>query len=363
MHEPTAHPPTADPFAGTVSTVDRAAEAGRGDFYRRASQQQLAPLWRVLHGLVTETPVPGCVAAHWRYRDVRPYVMESCTQISAEEAERRVMVLENPGLPGASRITQSLFGGLQVILPGETAPAHRHTASALRFIIEGRDAFTAVAGERTMMEPGDFVITPSMTWHDHGNLGSAPMVWLDGLDMHIVNLLAASFRESYPGRTHPLHRPEGAAMAEAGCNLLPVDQRYPGQTSLIFNYPYARTREALDRLARFRPVNEWHGHKMRYTNPVTGGWAMPTIATWAQLLPKGFTSRPYRSTDSTVFVVIEGRGQSKVGDQLFDWEPHDIFVVPSWATVVHSASEDSALFSYSDRAVQEKLDLLREEPL
>ena len=352
-----------DASGGMVTSVDRAAEASRGDFYRRASQQHLAPLWRVLHGLVTETPVPGCVPALWRYRDVRPYVMESCTQISTEEAERRVMVLENPGLRGASRITQSLFGGLQVILPGEVAPAHRHVASALRFIIEGRDAFTAVAGERTMMEPGDFVITPSMTWHDHGNVGDAPMVWLDGLDMHIVNLLGASFREGYPGPVHPVDRPEGAAMAEAGCNLLPVDQRYPSQTSPIFNYPYARTREALDRLARFRAVNEWHGHKMRYVNPVTGGWAMPTISTWMQLLPKGFSSRPYRSTDSTVFVVVEGRGQSKVGEQVFDWEPHDIFVVPSWTPVVHSAAEESTLFSYSDRVVQEKLDLLREEQL
>ena len=104
---------------------------------------------------------------------------EACGLISTEEAERRVLVFENPGLPGQSRITQSLFGGLQIILPGEIAPAHRHTASALRFILEGKDAYTAVGGERTMMEPGDFVITPSMTWHDHGNVGKEPMVWLD----------------------------------------------------------------------------------------------------------------------------------------------------------------------------------------
>jgi gentisate 1,2-dioxygenase len=363
MNKPLPNPVDGDDFAGAVATVNRAAEAGRVDFYRRASQQHLAPLWRVMHGLVTEMPFPGCVPALWRYQDVRPYVMEACTQISTEEAERRVMVLENPGLPGQSRITQSLFGGLQVIMPGETAPAHRHVASALRFIIEGRNAFTAVSGEKTMMEPGDFVITPSMTWHDHGNVGSDPMVWLDGLDMHIVNLMAASFREGYPGRVHPVDRPEGAAMAEVGCNLLPVDHRHASQTSPIFNYPYARTREALDKLARFRPVNEWHGHKMRYVNPVNGGWAMPTMATWMQLLPKGFASRPYRSTDSTVFVVVEGRGRSTVGGQPFDWEPHDIFVVPSWTTVVHSASEDTTLFSYSDRAVQEKLDLLREEYL
>ena len=152
-------------------------------------------------------------------------------------------------------------------------------------------------------------------------------------------------------------------MAEAGANLLPIDHRHRGQTSPIFNYPYARTRESLDRLSRFRPINEWHGHKMRYVNPLTGGWAMPTLATCMQLLPKGFETRPYRSTDSTVFVAVEGRGHSIVAGQRFDWEPHDIFVVPSWSHVTHHAGEESTLFSYSDRAVQEKLDLLREEAL
>jgi gentisate 1,2-dioxygenase len=353
----------ADEFAGTVATVDREAEADRSDFYQRASRHHLAPLWRVLHGLVTETPRPGCVAAHWRYRDVRPYILESCDRISAAEAERRVMVLENPGLPGQSRITQSMFGGLQIILPGEIAPAHRHTASALRFIIEGSSAFTAVAGEKTMMEPGDFVITPSMTWHDHGNVGNEPMVWLDGLDMHVVNLLGASFREGHPDGVHRIERPEGAAMAESGYNLLPIDFHSRNQTSPIFNYPYTRTREALESLSRFRPANPWHGYKMKYVNPLNGGWAMPTISTWMQLLPKGIATKPYRSTDSTVFVVVEGRGESTIGDLVFAWEPHDIFVVPSWVTSSHSAFEDATLFSYSDRAIQEKLDLHREEAL
>ncbi len=364
--------------SGYADSVNPAAEAARSGFYDRASQQHLAPLWRVLGGLVPEVPKPRALPALWRYADVRPFVMESCTQISTEEAERRVMVFENPGLPGQSRITQSLFAGLQIILPGEIAPAHRHTASALRFIIEGRDAYTAVAGEKTMMLPGDFVITPSMTWHDHGNEGTDPMVWLDGLDMHIVNFFNASFREAYlgngAGAVQPVHRPDGAAMAESGSNLLPIDQQWGTLASPIFNYPYLRTREALDQLKRFREINAWHGHKMRYVNPVNGSWAMPTLATCMQLLPQGFQTRPYRATDSTVFTVVEGQGSSRIstaaGEQVFDWGPHDIFVVPSWATVTHSASGgvggqggDAVLFSYSDRAVQDKLDLFREEQL
>ena len=350
----------AQELEGIVPTVNLAAEEGRMDFYGRAKTQHLAPLWRVLHGLVTATPVARCVPAIWHYQDVRPYLMEACELIGAAEAERRVMVLENPGLPGQSRATQSLFAGLQIILPGEIAPAHRHVASALRFIVEGKDAFTAVAGERTMMELGDFVITPSWTWHDHGNEGSGPMVWLDGLDMHVVNMFAASFREDMGGKAHRLERPEGAASAEFGNNLLPVEMTHRTQTSPIFNYPYRKSRESLDTLARMRAPDSWHGHKMKFINPVNGGWAMPTISTWMQLLPKGYKTSPYRSTDSAVFTVVEGRGKSTIGGETFEWGPHDIFVAPSWMAHTHQASEDAVLFIYSDRVIQEKLDIWRE---
>jgi len=345
---------------GFAHTVNVEAEEGRLDFYARAGEQHLAPLWRVLGGLVPETPKPKSVPAIWKYAAVRPYLMEACKLIGAAEAERRVMVLENPGLPGQSRICESLFAGLQIILPGEIAPAHRHAASALRFIIEGKNAWTAVAGERTMMEPGDFVITPSMTWHDHGSRSDAPMVWLDGLDMHIVNLLSASFRDGYPEKEHPLTRPERAAEWEFGANLVPVNSAHGSQTSPIFNYPYGKTREALDGLARIREPDPWHAHKMKYINPVNGGWAMPTLSTWMQLIPKGFKTAAYRSTDSAIFTVVEGKGRSHIGKQRFDWGPHDIFIAPSWIPHAHEAAEDAVIFIYSDRVVQEKLDLFRE---
>ncbi|MGQ0543716.1 MAG: gentisate 1,2-dioxygenase [Betaproteobacteria bacterium] len=351
---------TAAQPSGVLPTVDERAEESRQEFYARARTLHLAPLWRVLNKLVTEEPRPQCGPALWRYRDVKPYLMEACDLIAAEEAERRVLVLENPGLPGQSRITGSLFGGLQIIRPGEIAPAHRHVASALRFIIEGRNAYTAVAGERTTMEPGDFVITPSMTWHDHGSEGSAPMVWLDGLDMHIVNLMSASFREAYPAACHPVDRPEGAALTEFACNLLPLDcARAPG-TSPIFNYPYRRTREVLGQYSRLRDPDSWHGFAMKFVNPLNGSWAMPTLSCWMQLLPAGFKTRPYRSTDSTVHVVVEGTGTSTIGDEVFDWSPGDIFVAPSWMSRSLAAASEAVLFSYSDRVVQEKLDFWRE---
>jgi len=332
----------------------------RQAFYDRIAPANLAPLWENLHRMVTPVPAPACVPAIWRYREVRPHLMESGGLITAQEATRRVLMLMNPGLGGEASITGSLFAGLQLIMPGEIAPAHRHSQSALRFIIEGHGAYTAVDGERTTMQPGDFVITPSWTWHDHGNESSEPMVWLDGLDIQIVKLLGASFAEGYPDETQPVSRPEGDSFARFGHNLLPVDWRPEVKTSPVFNYPYVGTREALENLARNGAPDPYHGHKLRYVNPASGEFAMPTIATFVQLLPAGFASQPYRSTDGTVFVVVEGTGETRIGDTVFAWEPHDIFVVPSWMTHTHRAQSETVLFSFSDRVVQEKLGLWRE---
>ena len=268
----------------------------RQQFYDRIAPANLAPLWEQLHSLVTSAPVPKCLPTVWRYRDVRPFLMQSGSLITAQEATRRVLMLMNPGLGGQASITGSLFAGLQLIMPGEVAPAHRHTQSALRFIIEGHGAYTAVDGERTLMEPGDFVITPSWTWHDHGNDTSEPMVWLDGLDVQIVNLLNASFAEGYPDDTQPISRPEGDSFARYGNNLLPIDWKPKTKTSPVFNYPYGRTREALAALQQNGAPDPYHGHKLRYVNPASGEAAMPTIATFVQLLPAGFASLPYRAT-------------------------------------------------------------------
>ena len=117
-----------------------------------------------------------------------------------------------------------------------------------------------------------------------------------------------------------------------------------------------------DSLKRFVTMHEspWHGLKMKYVNPVTGDYAIQTIATFIQLLPKGFQTQPYRATDGTVFVCVEGQGKTRVGDKTFAWGPRDVFVVPSWMTYTHAASEDAVLFSFSDRSAQEKLGLFRE---
>ena len=333
----------------------------REAFYGRLTTRNMQPLWEVFAQRFPPQPKPEMTAALWRYDEMRPLLMEAGRLLTPEEAERRVLVLENPGLPGTSQITNSLYAGLQLILPGEQAPCHRHAASALRFVLEGTGACTSVEGERATMHPGDFILTPSWTYHDHANPGSEATIWLDGLDMPIVNLMDTAFGEHYPGKGSPNSVEEGDSLARFGANMLPVDFTTTRPSSPLFTYPFSRSREALDRLYRHGPVHPSHGVKMRFVNPATGGAPMPTMAAFMQLLPAGFSGAPYRQTDATVFCGVEGRGRTRIGDTTFEWGPRDVFVAPSWMPVAHEAREDAVLFSMSDRPAQQVLGLWREE--
>jgi gentisate 1,2-dioxygenase len=343
-------------------TTDVTAQTAddRRDYYQALSKENLGPLWESLKGLVPSEPRPRAVPFMWSYSEVRPRLLEAGSLITAEEAERRVLVLQNPGLEGMSQITDTIYAGLQLILPGEVAPAHRHTQSALRFAIEGEGAFTAVDGERTTMLPGDFIITPAWTWHDHGSEGSGPVVWMDGLDVPLVRFLGAGFREEYNDNAQSISRAEGDAAARYGSGLLPVDCPVRS-TSPIFNYPYSRTREALHTISRAGPPDPHFGYAMRYINPTNGEWAIPTIAAGMRLLPAGVTTKPYKSTDGAVIVLVEGRMRATIGEARFEMAPKDVAAIPGWTSHRFEASEDAVFFIYSDRPVHEKLGLWREQ--
>ena len=347
--------------AGAATPASSAPDA-RADFYRRLDKGNLTPLWEVLHALVPPAPQSPCVPALWKYKDVRPYILESGSLITAREAVRRVLILENPGMRGQSCITRSLYCGLQLILPGEVAPSHRHTQSALRFIVEGAGAYTAVDGERTVMHPGDFIITPSWTWHDHGNPAEGePVVWMDGLDIQILQLFDATFAENYPHEEQPVTKPMGDSTVRYGSNMVPVGPLPTSRTSPIFSYPYERSRETLHALSRGAEPDACHGWKMQYINPLTGGPAMPTIGSFMQLLPAGFRSSPYRCTDGTIYSVVEGTGSVVISGNTFEYEPRDTFVVPSWHPVQFLPRSESVLFSFSDRPAQNALGFWREQ--
>jgi gentisate 1,2-dioxygenase len=332
----------------------------RADFYRRIGTRHMSPLWEVLGALVPPQPHSPAAAHLWHYAELREQVMEAGRLISAEEAERRVLILENPSLRGQSCITQSLYAGLQLIMPGEVAPAHRHTQSALRLVLDGEGAYTAVDGERTTMRRGDFIITPAWTWHDHGNLGKEPVVWLDGLDIPIVRFLDAGFAERSELASQQPLRPEGDALARYGANMLPMDYApRPAEPTRVFVYPFERTKASLAAISLGTP-DPHHGFKLRYVNPATGAPPMPTIGAFAQWLPAGFETLPLRSTDGTVHVCLQGGGEVRVGERTWRFQENDVFVVPSWQALQLRADRGALIFSFSDRPVQQALGLWSE---
>jgi gentisate 1,2-dioxygenase len=213
------------------------------------------------------------------------------------------------------------------------------------------------------MRRGDFIITPAWTWHDHGNLGDQPVVWLDGLDIPIVRFLDAGFAERSEQMTQAPLRPEGDALARYGANMVPLDyQPKPADPTRVFVYPFERTKASLVAISQ-GTADPHHGFKLRYVNPATGASPMPTIGSFAQRLPAGFETQPVRCTDGTVHVCLEGGGEARVGDQTWRFQENDVFVVPSWHALQLRADRDCLLFSFSDRPVQQALGLWREQRL
>lgn len=337
----------------------------RDDYYSRLTPEALAPLWEVMKGLVRPEPISKATAHAWSYERARALLLEAGELLTAEEAERRVLVLENPALAGQSRVTSTLYAGLQLILPGETAPAHRHTASAMRFVLESDGGHTTVAEERTQMHRGDFIVTPSRAYHDHGHDGDKPVIWLDGLDVAIVNFFEAGFSDEYEGdMSQPVTKPMGSSLAQYGQGLLPIDAISPfGASSPVFSYPYDRSRAALKAVAAATAPDAHFGHSLRYSNPIDGGWVMPTIATWLTSLPAGFETKPVRSTDGQVLVVSEGEVEVEVAGKTFTLGENDIMAIPGWQARRFQSSKGAVLFSFSDRSAQEKLGLWRQDLL
>jgi len=188
------------------------------------------------------------------------------------------------------------------------------------------------------------------------------VIWLDGLDVPIVNLFRASFSEGNMAMELTPGPPQGDCEARYAGGLLPEGCEVATRiSSPLLNYRYARTRESLATIQRNGPIDPYHGVKLRDANPLTGDSVMPTLSAAIELWPSGFDSAPYRSTDGRVFVVIEGRGRSEIGDALVDWGENDVVVAPRWALQRHHAQSEAVIFSFSDRAAQEKLGLWREE--
>ena len=341
------------------------ASADPSEYFERVRQQGMGPLWKAMGDLMPTTPKPREVPYQWRWADIRDLVYESAKVVRVEDAVRRVLMLLNPGLPTEqAAVTQTLYAGIQIILPGEVAPAHRHTPNALRFVMEGEGAFTTVEGEKTILRKGDVVTTPNWTWHDHGNESKGPVVWLDALDIPLVNALSGMFYEDYPQKTHPVRDAENSSQRTYGRALRPTGETRASNYSPILNYTYANAREALESM----PSTAWsptEGRVIEYINPLTGGPILPTMDAFLQQVDPGMDLKACRQSASRIVMGVEGEGTLEVEDQRFRWKPFDVMVVPAWAKhrVVPTGRTPAVLFSYTNAPVMRALSLYRETVL
>ncbi|MGI4814206.1 MAG: cupin domain-containing protein [Janthinobacterium lividum] len=318
--------------------------------------------------LFTPEPRSPMQPIHWRWSDLLPLLERIGAKIDiGSGGQRRTLRLANPGLPWGT--TPTFWGSIQYILPGEVAGAHRHSANAFRFIMEGNGASTTVDGERYTMNVGDLVLTPAWTFHDHIHHGDKPMIWLDVLDINIMRSMHATFFEALPTETQEVLDIEDRTYREYGSGLMrpprisvgPAAKPTPPLNPLLV-YERARAEASLD-LAQGLPADPYDDVVLEYQNPVNGGPAMTTLSMKLQKLRPGFKGRARRHTGSKLYYVIRGSGVSVVGDQTFDWNTGDFIAVPPWAWVEHSnpSGAEALLFSVDDTPTLAALGYYREQ--
>lgn len=298
--------------------------------------QNVKPLWTVMSAMVPPKPAPKAVPHIWKYKEVRPLLLESGRVVHESEAERRVLMLINPNLD-SPKTTDTLYAGLQLVNSGETAPAHRHVAFALRFIIEGSGGFTAVEGEKLYMEEGDVILTPRWEWHDHGKEGDGPMIWLDGLDLPVFQFLPVNFAEHYEESRYPSK---------------PVEQ-----SPILWKWPAVQ--KSLDSqdgdYAHFNYMNQKDS-----TNHIS-----TTISARADRISSQKAGPRRQETASFVCHIHKGTGRTVIKqddkEEVLEWTTKDTFCIPSWAEFQHfnDSSDTAYIFSYSDTALLQNLGMHR----
>jgi len=336
-------------------TNKQEAQAGANDFHTAIQDAAVVALWEMFGGAGGPQPAPE-PAYHWPWRVLGPLMDRAVAETGMADAERRVLSLANPAYRRDDhfRATTNLNAGLQILMPGERARPHRHSMDALRFVVEGTGAATIVDGKRCPMERGDLILTPAWTWHEHVHDGEARVIWLDSLDVPLVQDMDATFFEPGPARDFPV-LPEDSAFTAPG--LVPAEA-LATPYSPLFRYPWAQARDAL----AATPAAADGSRLLRYVNPATGGPVLSRLDCYLLGLSAGTPTRRYRTTSNAVCFVAEGSGRSTVGDVTIDWQANDIFTLPHWSWISHVAGDGGAtVFQSTDRDVMRRLNLLREE--
>lgn len=298
-------------------------------------RSHIHPLWDRYRRITPVAPKAKDAPMHWRWRDLEPFTERAAKEVGIEDVERRALILVNPAFGGETVTTQNLIGAFTVLEPGDKAVPHRHTAAAIRFSTRAEGAVTIVNGRRCEMKEGDLVLTPPMCWHGHINQGSRRTVWFDAANMPAICNLDASFFE--PGTRQDERFWE---VGDEGAS----EYRFPG--------------DEMRRQLAAAPVGPDGAKTVRYTK--NGGSVMPTLDLFLARITG--RTRLKRSTHNAVCLVVSGEGRSTVGEQAFEWSRHDVFTIPHWTWASYEARGGSAeLFVVTDRAIYERLELLREE--
>lgn len=340
------------------------ADAFREAFHERMHANNMYGLWE-LASQMTPHPQPKMVAHMWPWSVTESIISQSARAVPVGD-ERRALQLFNPGLSGRWATTNNLIAALQILLPGEVARAHRHTPTAIRFIIEGNGAYTAVDGERIYMSPGDLILTPSWAWHDHGNETKERVVWMDGLDIPLIASVEAMFFQFYSAPQVPVSRPANSSLQLFGhAHISPTWIKERPKSSPLLLYRWEETWQALNAM-RGQEGSPFDGIALEYRHSQTGGPVMPTMACLAQLLRPGEHTKAHRHTGSAVYYIVQGQGATIIDGQRFNWSKGDIVTLPPWALHEHrnsSTNADAVLFSIQDLPVLNALGLYYEEEL
>lgn len=336
------------------------------DYYARLQKENTKALWQLISAESpgVQEPRPLAQPHIWKWQHIYPLLEEAIGVVDVgPTSERRVLVLTNPGLQNGT--THTLNGCLQILCPGESAPTHRHTAAAIRFIIKGNGACTIVEGEKIPMEEGDLILTPTMMWHEHSNETTGPVVWFDGLDVPFIAFLNLDFFDPYPNVKQPITKPDAFTtenLTMAG--LRPAGARPKANFGLPLIYRWKETSQALFRLAALEGAGDpYDGVILDYVDPVTGGPTLPSLGCQIQLLRPGEETRVHRHTSSSVHLVFRGSGYTVANNRRMEWTQGDTFVLPpwSWHQFGNLTSKEAILFSINDKPILEPHGLYREE--
>jgi len=318
-------------------------------------KNQLSGFWK------TRVPLHTAEAPYlWKWEELLDGLMKASETIGIEQAERRAIQLVSPHLPIKSP-SHTLQFSFSIVNPGEVARAHRHNMAAIRFVVQGKGAYTAVDGEKFPMAEGDLILTPNWTWHDHHNESEDPIIWLDGLDGPLIRSLNVLFFEEYEKSEQPVTRETGESLSRLGFARAPKkDETH--LRGVPFRYAWQDTYKALKTMSDSER-DPYDGTLLRYINPATGGFTYPTMSCEIQLFKAREKTRIHRHTSTALYHVFKGWGRTAVGEGHLEWKKGDSFVVPLWQPHSHEnlSDEEAIVFSINDRPVMEALQLYREE--